>query len=146
MWRVQGRVIPALYSWLATSLRSLAIILPLYYSTILTSTCATVSTDIPSYEAIHGRMPLQSSTWSHTTSSFTYYRACCLNWSHASCFTKGPAWCSPAALGMQHVHWQLHIVSDWHSYQFGLHLQLVLCTCLWLHGNNGRSDQRCSPA
>jgi len=51
----------ALYSRLATSLRSLAIILPylpLYYSTILTSTCATVSTDIPSYEAIHGRMPL----------------------------------------------------------------------------------------
>jgi len=52
----------ALYSRLATSLRSLAIILPylpLYYSTILTSTCATVSTDIPSYEAIHRRMPLQ---------------------------------------------------------------------------------------
>ena len=47
-----------IYSRLATSLRSLAIILPLYYSTILTSTCATVSTDIPSYEAIHGRMPL----------------------------------------------------------------------------------------
>ena len=51
-----------IYSRLATSLGSLAIILlylPLYYSTILTSTCATVSTDIPSYEAIHGRMPLQ---------------------------------------------------------------------------------------
>jgi len=48
-----------IYSRLATSLRSLAIILPWYYSTILTSTCATVSTDIPSYEAIHGRMPLQ---------------------------------------------------------------------------------------
>ena len=52
-----------LYSRLAMSLRSLAIILPylpIYYSTILTSTCATVSTDIPSYEAIHGRIPLQS--------------------------------------------------------------------------------------
>jgi len=51
-----------IYCRLATSLRSLAIILsylPLYYSTILTSTFATVSTDIPSYEAIHGRMPLQ---------------------------------------------------------------------------------------
>jgi len=43
---------------LATSLRSLAIILPLYYSTILTSTSATVCADIQSYEAIHGRMPL----------------------------------------------------------------------------------------
>ena len=32
--------------------------LPLYYSTTLTSTFATVSTHIPSYEAIHGRMPL----------------------------------------------------------------------------------------
>ena len=50
------------YSRLAMSLRSLAIILPLYYSTVLTSTCATVSTDIPSYEAIHGRMPLHQ--WS----------------------------------------------------------------------------------
>ena len=56
-----------IYSRLATSLRSLAIILPylpylpLYYSTTLTSTCATVSTDIPSYEAIHGRMPLHAS-------------------------------------------------------------------------------------
>ena len=49
---------PALYNRLATNLRSLAIILPIYYSTILTSTCATVSIDIPSYEAIHGRMPL----------------------------------------------------------------------------------------
>jgi hypothetical protein len=52
-----------IYSWLATSLRSLAIILPylpLYYSTILTSTWATVSTEIPSYEDIHGRMPLLS--------------------------------------------------------------------------------------
>jgi len=49
----------SLYSWLATSLRSLAIILPylpLYYSTILTSTCATVSTDITSYEAILGTL------------------------------------------------------------------------------------------
>jgi len=55
-----------IYSRLATSLRSLAIILlylPLYYSTILTSTCATVSTDIPSYEAIHRRMPLQRRAW-----------------------------------------------------------------------------------
>jgi len=34
------------------------IILPWYYDTILTSTFATVSTDAPSYEAIHGRMPL----------------------------------------------------------------------------------------
>jgi hypothetical protein len=33
---------------------------PLYYSTILTSTFATVSTDIPSYEAIHGHMPLHN--------------------------------------------------------------------------------------
>jgi len=52
-----------IYSWLATSLRSLAIISPylsLYYSTIWTSMCATVSTDIPFYEAIHGRMPLHS--------------------------------------------------------------------------------------
>jgi hypothetical protein len=60
-WCVQGRVIPAVYSRLATSFRSLVIILtylPLYYSTIWTSTFATVSTDIPSYEAIHGRMPL----------------------------------------------------------------------------------------
>jgi len=40
------------------SLWSLAIILPLYYSTILTCRFPTVSTDIPSYEAIHGRMPL----------------------------------------------------------------------------------------
>jgi hypothetical protein len=51
-----------IYSRLATSLRSLAIILPelpIYYFTIMTSTFATVSTDIPSYEAIHGRMPLQ---------------------------------------------------------------------------------------
>jgi len=60
-WRVQGRVIPAFYSPLAMSLRSLAIVLPLYYSTILTSTCATISTDIPSYQAIHGHMPLQMS-------------------------------------------------------------------------------------
>jgi len=42
-----------------TSLRSLEIILPLYYSTILTSTFATVYSHIPSYETIHGRMPLQ---------------------------------------------------------------------------------------
>jgi hypothetical protein len=51
----------SIYSRLATSLRSLAIILPylpLYYSTILTSTCATVSTDIPSNNAIHGCMPV----------------------------------------------------------------------------------------
>jgi hypothetical protein len=47
-----------IYSRLATSLRSLAIISRLHYSTILISTCATVSTDIPSYEAIHGCMPL----------------------------------------------------------------------------------------
>jgi hypothetical protein len=47
-----------IYSRLATSLRSLAIMIPLYYSTILTSTFATVSTDIPSYEAIHERTPL----------------------------------------------------------------------------------------
>jgi len=59
MRRVQGRVISASYSQLAMSLRSLTIILPLYYSTILTSKCATLSTDIPSYEAIHGRMALQ---------------------------------------------------------------------------------------
>jgi hypothetical protein len=39
-------------------LRSLAIILPLYYCTISTSTFATVSTNIPSNEAICGRMPL----------------------------------------------------------------------------------------
>ena len=58
MLRVQGWVTPALFSRLAMSLRSLAIILPLYYSTILTSTFATVSTDIPSYEAIHGRKPV----------------------------------------------------------------------------------------
>jgi len=50
-----------IYSWLATSLRYLAIIFTLYYSTIWTSTCATVSTDIPSYEAIHRRMPLHQS-------------------------------------------------------------------------------------
>jgi len=51
-----------IYSRLATSLRSLAIILltlPLYYSTVLTSTGATVSTHIHSDEAIHRRMPLQ---------------------------------------------------------------------------------------
>jgi len=50
-----------IHSRLATTLRSLAIILltlPLYYSTVLTSTCAIVSTHIHSYEAIHGRMPL----------------------------------------------------------------------------------------
>ena len=46
-------------------------ILPLYYSTIWTSTFATVSTDIPSYEAIHGRMTVQcqycnSSKWAST--------------------------------------------------------------------------------
>ena len=29
-----------------------------HYSTILISMCATVSTDIPSYKGIHGRMPL----------------------------------------------------------------------------------------
>jgi len=49
-----------IYSWLAMSLRSVAILLPLYYSTILTSTFATISTDVPSYEAIHGRMPLHN--------------------------------------------------------------------------------------
>jgi len=51
-----------IYSRLATSHRSVAIILPylpLYNSTILTSTFPTVSTDIPSYEAIQRRMPLQ---------------------------------------------------------------------------------------
>ena len=52
-----------IYSRLALSLRSLAIILltitTMHYSTLLTSTFATVSTDIPSYEAIHGCMPLQ---------------------------------------------------------------------------------------
>jgi len=59
MWRVQCRaVIHALYCRLATILWSLAIILPLYYSTILTSTYATGSTDIPSYEAIQWRMCL----------------------------------------------------------------------------------------
>ena len=47
-----------IYSQLVTSLRSPAIILRLYYSTILTSTFATVSTDIPSNEDIHGRMPV----------------------------------------------------------------------------------------
>jgi len=47
-----------IYSRLATSLWSLPITLPLYYSTTLTSTFPTVSTDIPSYKAIHGRMPL----------------------------------------------------------------------------------------
>jgi hypothetical protein len=47
-----------IYCLLARSVRSPAIILPLYNSKILTSTCATVSTDIASYEAIHGRMPL----------------------------------------------------------------------------------------
>jgi len=57
-WPVQRRETTALYSRLATSLRSLPIILPLYYSTILTSTFATFSTDIPSYEAIHRRMLL----------------------------------------------------------------------------------------
>jgi hypothetical protein len=49
-----------IYSRLATSLRSLALILPylpLYYSTLWTSTFATVATDIPSYEAIRGHMP-----------------------------------------------------------------------------------------
>jgi len=51
-----------IYIRLATSLRSLAIILPLNNSTILTSTFATVSTDIGSYEAIHGRMPSQQLT------------------------------------------------------------------------------------
>jgi len=59
-WRVQGRVTFALYSQLSTSLRSLPIILPSYYSTILTSMCATVSTDIPSYQAIHECIPLQN--------------------------------------------------------------------------------------
>jgi len=57
MWRVQGRVRPAVYSPLATSLRSLAIISPSYYTTMLTSTVATVCTDIPSHAAIHGCMP-----------------------------------------------------------------------------------------
>jgi hypothetical protein len=47
-----------IYCLLARSVRSPAIILPLYNSKILTSTCATVSTDIASYEARHGRMPL----------------------------------------------------------------------------------------
>ena len=46
------------YSQPATSLRSLVIIFPLYYSIILTSTFATVSTDIPSCQAIHRFMPL----------------------------------------------------------------------------------------
>jgi len=51
-----------IYSQLATSLRSLAIILPQlpsYYSTIMSSTFATVSTDIPSYDTIHRHMSLQ---------------------------------------------------------------------------------------
>jgi len=47
-----------IYCRLATSLRSLSIILPLYYSTILTSMLATVSYDRTSYEAIYGRTPL----------------------------------------------------------------------------------------
>ena len=56
---------PAWYSWLATSLRSLAMILPqlpLYYSTILTSTFETICADIHPDEAIHGRMPLHLTT------------------------------------------------------------------------------------
>jgi hypothetical protein len=56
--RVQGQVSPASYRRVAKSLRSLAIILPLNHSTVLTSTFATITRDIPSYEAIHGRMHL----------------------------------------------------------------------------------------
>jgi hypothetical protein len=40
------------------SLMTILLNIPLYYSTIMTSTFATVSTNIPSYEAIHGYMPL----------------------------------------------------------------------------------------
>jgi len=77
-WRVHGRVTPALYSRLPKSLRFLAIIIPFYYSTISTSTCATVSTDIPSYEAIHGRMSLHLHCQDHPLNpqcSFTFRSA-----------------------------------------------------------------------
>ena len=47
-----------IYSRLATSLRFLKIIRPSYDSTVLSSTSATISTNIPSYEAIHRCMPL----------------------------------------------------------------------------------------
>lgn len=44
-WPVNTHLI---YRWLATSLRSLVILFPLYYSTLLTSAFSTVSTDEPS--------------------------------------------------------------------------------------------------
>ena len=50
------------YSRLTTRLRSLVMIIPLYYSTILISMFATVCTNIPSYEAIHRHMPLHKTT------------------------------------------------------------------------------------
>jgi len=50
------------YSRLTTSLRYLAIILSVYYPTPLKFTFATVSTDLRSYQARHGRMPLDPSS------------------------------------------------------------------------------------
>jgi hypothetical protein len=46
-----------IYSRLTTSLQSLAIMLPVYYSTIMASKCWIVSNDIPSYVAIHWYIP-----------------------------------------------------------------------------------------
>jgi len=54
-----GQVMAILYSWLAMSLRSVQTMLPSSYSTILTFTFATISTLIPSDEAIHRHMPGQ---------------------------------------------------------------------------------------
>jgi len=71
-----------IHSWLATSLRSLAVILsylPLYYSTIWTSTVATISSDIPSYEAIHGHMPLNPATKIHFADEYTTEVPLCRN-------------------------------------------------------------------
>ena len=49
----------SIYNRIPTGLRSLAIILCLSNSTIMTSTIASVCTNIASYEAIHRCMPLQ---------------------------------------------------------------------------------------
>jgi len=62
-----------IHSQLTSSLRSLAIFLPLYYSTVLSSTFATISTDISSYMAIHQRMPIHSIRLNNKSSLNTWH-------------------------------------------------------------------------
>ena len=86
--------------------------LTLYYSTLFTSTFATISTDIPSYKAIHGRIPLQ---WHRALQSCIHYeknvQVGCYSFQFDLKQTMYSPWCLTSV--RYHLSLLLHTSKSW---------------------------------